>query len=71
LRVFESRVLRRRFGPGKEEMAASWRRLRDEKLHNLYASPNVIRVVKSRMIGRASSTHGSDEKCVRNFSRKA
>jgi len=52
-------------------MAASWRRLRDEKLHNLYASPNVIRVVKSRMIGRASSTHWSGEKCIRNFSRKA
>jgi hypothetical protein len=41
LRVFENRVLRRIFGPKKEEVAGGWRRLHNEELRNLYASPNV------------------------------
>jgi hypothetical protein len=48
LRVFENRVMRI-FGPKREEMAESRRRLHNEKLHNLYPSPNVIRVINSRM----------------------
>jgi hypothetical protein len=43
------KVLRRVFGPKREELAGVWRRLRNEELHNLYASPNIIRVIKSRM----------------------
>jgi hypothetical protein len=46
LRVFENRVLRRIFGPKREEVVGGWRRLHNEKLHNLYASPNTIRVIK-------------------------
>jgi hypothetical protein len=46
--VFENRVLRRIFGPQLEEVAGGKRRLHNEELHNLYASPNVIRVIKSR-----------------------
>jgi hypothetical protein len=46
--VFKNRVLRRIFGPKREEMAGSWRRPHNEELHNLYTSPNVIRVIKSR-----------------------
>jgi hypothetical protein len=49
LRVFENRVWRRIFGPKREEMAGCWRRLHNEKLHNLYISSNIIRVMKSRM----------------------
>jgi hypothetical protein len=45
--VFENRVLRRIFGPKKEEVAGGWRRLHNEELHNLYASKNVIRVITS------------------------
>jgi hypothetical protein len=48
--VFENRVLRRIFGPKREEMVGGWRRLQDEKLHNLYTSLNIIRVIKSRNI---------------------
>jgi hypothetical protein len=44
--VFESRVLRRIFGPKREKGAGCWRRLHNEELHNLYASPD-IRVIKS------------------------
>jgi len=47
--VFENRVLRRIFGPKREEVAGVWRRLRNEELHNLYASPNVIRVIRRRV----------------------
>jgi hypothetical protein len=46
--VFENTVLRRTFGPKREEVAGGWRRLHNEELHNLYASPNIIRVIKSR-----------------------
>jgi hypothetical protein len=44
----DNRVLRRIFGPKREEMAGGWRRLHNEELHNLYASPRTIRVIKSR-----------------------
>jgi hypothetical protein len=50
LRVFENRVLRRIFGPKREEVAGGWRRLHNEELHNFYASPNIIMVIKSRRI---------------------
>jgi hypothetical protein len=48
LKVFENRVLRRIFGPKREEVAGDWRRLHNEELHNLYASSNIITVIKSR-----------------------
>jgi hypothetical protein len=47
LRLFQIRVLRRMFGPEREEVAGGWRKLHNE-LHNLYASPNSIRVIKLR-----------------------
>jgi hypothetical protein len=48
--VFEKRVLRRIFGPQREEVAGGWRRLHNEELHNLYTLPNIIMVVKSRRL---------------------
>jgi hypothetical protein len=48
LRVFENRVLRRIFGPKKDKMTGGWRKLHIEELHNLYSSPSVIRMIKSR-----------------------
>jgi hypothetical protein len=48
LRVFENRVLRRIFGPKRDEVAGEWRKLHNEELHNLYSSPVIIRQVKSR-----------------------
>jgi hypothetical protein len=45
-------VLRRIFGPEREEVAGGWRRLHNEELHNVYTSPNVIKLIKSRMMRR-------------------
>jgi hypothetical protein len=51
--VFENRVLRRIFGPKREEVTGEWRRLHNEELNNLFSSPNIIRVIKSRRMKRA------------------
>jgi hypothetical protein len=48
LRVFENRVLRRIFGPKRDEVTGGWRKLHNEELHNLYSSQNIIRMIKSR-----------------------
>jgi hypothetical protein len=46
--VFQDRVLRRIFGPNRDEMTEEWRKLHNEELHKLYCSPNIIRMIKSR-----------------------
>jgi len=46
--VFENRVLRRVFGPKREEMTGEWRKLHNEELNDLYFSPSTVRVIKSR-----------------------
>jgi hypothetical protein len=50
LRVFENRVLRRIFGPKRDEVTGEWRKLQNEELHDLYSSPSIIRIIKSRRI---------------------
>ena len=48
LRVFENRVLRRIFGPKRDEVTAEWKKLHNEELNDLYFSPSIVRVIKSR-----------------------
>ena len=49
LRVFEKRVLRKGFGPERDEVTGEWTGLHNEELYDLYCSPNIIRVIQSRM----------------------
>jgi hypothetical protein len=46
--VFEIRVLRRIFGPKRDEVARKWRKLHNEEFHDLYSSPSIIRIIKGR-----------------------
>jgi hypothetical protein len=48
--VFENRVLRRIFGPRRDEVTGGWRKLHNEELRDLYSSPSIIRIIKSRRI---------------------
>jgi len=48
LRVFENSVLRRIFGPKRDKVTGEWRKLHNEELNDLYSSPSIVRVIKSR-----------------------
>jgi hypothetical protein len=48
LRVFENRLPRRIFGPKRDEVTGEWRKLHNEELRDLYSSPSIIRIIKSR-----------------------
>ena len=51
LRLFENRVLRRLFGRKRDEVTRVWRNLHNQELNDLYSSPNIVRVIKSRRMG--------------------
>jgi hypothetical protein len=53
LRVFENRLLRRIFGLKTDEVTGEWRKLHNEELHNLYSSPSIIRIIKSKRMSLA------------------
>jgi hypothetical protein len=48
LRLFKNRVLRRIFGPKRDEVPGEWRKIHNEELHDLYCTPIIVRVIKSR-----------------------
>jgi hypothetical protein len=50
LRVFDNRVLRRIFGPKRDEVTGEWRKLHNKELNDLYSSPNIVPVIKSRRV---------------------
>jgi hypothetical protein len=66
LRVFENRVLRKIFGPKREE-DGSWRKLRNDELHNLYSSPNIVRVIKLRVRWAGHVARMGGERCLQGF----
>jgi hypothetical protein len=69
LSVLENRVLKRIFGPKRDEVTGEWRKLHSGELHNLYSSPDIIR--QENDVGRACGTHGRGEKRVQGFGGKA
>jgi hypothetical protein len=60
--VFENTVLRRIFGPKRDEVMGEWRRLHNEELHDLYSSPSIIRIIKSRRMRWAGHVAPMGEK---------
>jgi hypothetical protein len=64
--VFENRVLRRIFRPKRGEVMGGWRKLHNEEFHDLYSSPSIIRIIKSRRMRWAGqcSTNGGEEESV-------
>jgi hypothetical protein len=64
--VFENRVLRRIFGPKRDEVIGDWRKLQNEELHNLYSSPSIIRMIKSMRIRWAGNLAqmGTKRNCI-------
>jgi hypothetical protein len=62
LMVFENRVLRRIFGPKRDNVTGGWRKLHNEEVHNLYSSPSIIRMVKSRRMRLAEHVARMREK---------
>ena len=66
LRVFENMVLRRIFGPRRDEVTGEWRRLHNEELNDLYCSPNIVRVIKWRRMRWAGHVAhmGEERGCI-------
>jgi hypothetical protein len=64
LRLFANRVLRRMFGQKKNEVTGVWRQLHNEELRDLYSSPSIIRIIKSRWIKWADHVARMGEKRI-------
>jgi hypothetical protein len=62
VRVFENRMLRRIFGPKRDEVTGGWRKLHNEEFLNLYYVPSIIRMIKSRKIRWAGHAERMGEK---------
>ena len=67
--MFQNKVLRRIFGSTKDEVTEEWRKLHNEELNDLYSSPNIVRVIKSRIMrwaGHVTRMVG-EERCIQSF----
>jgi hypothetical protein len=64
--LFGNKVLRRIFGPKRDEVTGGWRKLHDKEFHDLYSSPSIIRIIKSKRMRWAGhvARMGGKEKCI-------
>jgi hypothetical protein len=68
LRVFENRLLRRIFGPKRDEVTVEWRKLQNEEFNDYYSSPNIVQLIKSRtMRCGVCSTYGGEGRRIQGF----
>ena len=69
LRVFAKRVLRGIFGASRDGVTGEWKKLHNEELKDLYCSPNIVRVIKSRRMRwtRHVARTGGEERCIQGF----
>jgi hypothetical protein len=69
LKVFENKVLRRIFGPTRDEVTEGWRKLHNQELHGLYSSPGIVRVIKARRMRWAGHVAhmGVGERYIQHF----
>ena len=66
--MIENRVLKRIFGPNKDEVTLEWRKLHNEELNGLYSSPDIVRVIKSRKRDGRDMWHvRGEERCIQGF----
>jgi len=65
--VFENRVLRKIFGPRRDEVIGEWRKLHNEDLNYLYSLPNTVKVIKSRRMRWAGYVARMGERCIHGF----
>jgi len=65
--VFENRVLRRICGPKRKEVTGEWRQLHNEELTDLYSSPNIIQVIKSRIRWAGHAAHMGERRSIQGF----
>jgi hypothetical protein len=67
LRVSKNRVLRRIFGPKRDEVTGEWRKLHNKELQNLYSSPSIIRIIKPRKMRRAGHVERTGRRGTRIY----
>ena len=65
--MFENRVLRSIFGPQWEEVTREWKELHNEELNDLYSSPSIVRVIKSRRMKWTGHVESMGERLIQGF----
>jgi len=67
LRVFENRVLRRIYGPKRDDITGEWRKLHNEELNDFCSAANIIQVIKKNEMGRTCGMYRGENRCIQGF----